>query len=170
MQNIGSPKPRFRKTRPFREGKISPNVSDRSFFMALRAGCLFQTACFFSRIWRAWPKFLAGRPQGYPAKTCNICENSCDSKIKLSENAVLPRAGPSNGCAMVFSLRSCRSLSVKLGGNLAGFFRAHKIKAQKSQKISEHFFVRKFVPRKKIFRANFVLQMCHPKNGCAMLE
>ena len=35
--------------------------------MDVRAGCRCQNA-YFSRIWRAWPKFLAGCPQGYPAK------------------------------------------------------------------------------------------------------
>ena len=35
--------------------------------MDVRAGCPFQNACF-PRMWRAWPKFLAGCPQGYPAK------------------------------------------------------------------------------------------------------
>ena len=39
----------------------------RSFFMDVQAGCPSQNA-WFSSIWRAWPKFLAGCPQGYPAK------------------------------------------------------------------------------------------------------
>ena len=48
-------------------GQSARSFLDRSFFMDVRAGCLFQYACF-SRIWRAWPKFLAGCPQGYPAR------------------------------------------------------------------------------------------------------
>ena len=49
-------------------------------------------------------------------------------------------------------------------GNFAGvFFRTHKIKAQKFGENFAAFFVRKFVPPKKIFRANFVLQTCHPQ-------
>ena len=48
-------------------GKPARSFSDRSFFMDVRAGCPFQNACF-SSIWRAWPKFLAGCPQRYPAK------------------------------------------------------------------------------------------------------
>ena len=47
--------------------KSARSFSDRSFFMDVRAGCPFQNACFY-RIWRAWPKFLAGCPQGYPAQ------------------------------------------------------------------------------------------------------
>ena len=33
-------------------------------------GCLH--GCFFSRIWRDWPKFLAGCPQGRPAETSSL--------------------------------------------------------------------------------------------------
>ena len=36
--------------------------------MDVRAGCRCQNACLFSRIWRAWPKLLAGCLQGYPVK------------------------------------------------------------------------------------------------------
>ena len=51
-----------------RERKISPKFSDWSFFVDVRAACPCQNACFFSRTWRAWPKFLAGCPQGRPAE------------------------------------------------------------------------------------------------------
>ena len=48
----------------------------------------------------------------------------------------------------------------------AGFFRDPLNEGSKnSVKISGHFFVRKFVPHNKIFRANFVLQMCHPNKN-----
>ena len=47
--------------------KSARSFSDWSFFMDVRMGCPFQNA-WFSRIWRAWPKFLAGCPQGCPAE------------------------------------------------------------------------------------------------------
>ena len=50
-----------------RERKISRSFSDRSFFHGRPRGLSVQHACF-SRIWRVWPKCLAGCPQGYPAK------------------------------------------------------------------------------------------------------
>ena len=44
------------------------------------------------------------------------------------------------------------------------FFRTHKIKAQTFQeKTFGAFCVRKLVTRKKVFRANFILQTCQPK-------
>ena len=45
--------------------KNARSFSDRSFFMDVCAGCPCQNA-YFSKIWRAWPKFSAGCPQGYP--------------------------------------------------------------------------------------------------------
>ena len=48
-------------------------------------------------------------------------------------------------------------LGGKFGGNLVGFFRTHKIKAQNFRSI----FREKIRASKKIFRANFVLQTCH---------
>ena len=74
-----------------------------------------------------------------------------------------------------FSLRSCRSSSVnfflllggkfsgKFGGNFAGFLLAHKIEAQNFRGKFLSIFREKFRASKKIFRANFVLQTCHPK-------
>ena len=45
--------------------KSARSFSDRSFFVDVRAACPCQNSCF-SRIWRAWPKFSAGCPQGRP--------------------------------------------------------------------------------------------------------
>ena len=56
-----------------------------------------------------------------------------------------------------------------LAGNLAGilrdfFFAGPQNKGSNiSGEISEHFFREKIRASKKIFRANFVLQTCHPK-------
>ena len=41
--------------------KSARSFADRSFFMDVRGGCPFRNGCF-SRIWRVWPKFLAGCP------------------------------------------------------------------------------------------------------------
>ena len=62
----------FAKT-PFslRNEKSAQSFSDRSFFVDVRAACPCQIACF-SRIWRAWPKFLAGCPQGRPAENFGL--------------------------------------------------------------------------------------------------
>ena len=43
-----------------------------------------------------------------------------------------------------------------------GCFRAHKIKAQKFREKFRSIFREKIRASKKIFRANFVLQTCHP--------
>ena len=57
-------------------------------------------------------------------------------------------------------------LGGKFGGNFAGFFQTHK-RLQNFGEIFRAFFMSKFVPRKKIFRAKFVLQMRHSKCLCA---
>ena len=51
--------------------KSARSFSDRSFFVDVRAACPCQNACF-SRIWRAWPKFSAGCPQGRPAENFGL--------------------------------------------------------------------------------------------------
>ena len=51
--------------------KSARSFSDRSFFVDVRAACPCQNACF-SRIWRAWPKFLAGCPQRRPAENFGV--------------------------------------------------------------------------------------------------
>ena len=69
-----------------------------------------------------------------------------------------------------FSLRSCRSSSVIFfdfwEGNLAGilwaFFGSTKLRLKNVGENFGAFFVGEFVPPKNIFRANFVLQTCHP--------
>ena len=48
-------------------------------------------------------------------------------------------------------------------GNFAGFFLTHKIKAQNFRGKFRSIVREKIRASKKIFRANFVLQTCHPK-------
>ena len=84
----------------------------------------------------------------------------------------------SSACQKCFSLRSCRSSSVnffwffagkfgkfsgKFGGNFPGLFWPTEQRLKNFGEIFGAFFVRKFVARKKIFRAKFTLQTCHPK-------
>ena len=56
-------------------------------------------------------------------------------------------------------------------GNLAGisqeFSRTHKIKAQIFWGKFRSILGEKIRASKKRFRANFVLQTCHPKNYCS---
>ena len=74
-----------------------------------------------------------------------------------------------------FSLRSCRSSSVILifergicweswQGICRIFFRIQKIKAQTIRRKIRSIFREKIRALEKIFRANFVLQTCHPND------
>ena len=60
-------------------------------------------------------------------------------------------------------------LEGNFAGDLAGIFwgdfRTHKIKAQNIRGKFRSIFRGKFRGSKKIFRANFVLQLCHPKTS-----
>ena len=53
---------------------------------------------------------------------------------------------------------------------ICGIFSDPQIKTQIFGENFGAFFARKFVPRTKIFRANFVLQMCHPKKSDANIS
>ena len=70
------------KTDRATRGCSSYTHTNRATLCHVRAGCPFQNARF-SRICRAWPKFLAGRPQGYPAKNFLFGLNfrSCATKL-----------------------------------------------------------------------------------------
>ena len=53
-----------------------------------------------------------------------------------------------------------RVIHGNFGGNFAGFFLTHRIKAQKIRGKFRAFFIRKSVAQTKIFRAKFTLQTC----------
>ena len=54
-----------------------------------------------------------------------------------------------------------REIWWEIGGNFAGFFLIHRIKAQKFRGNFGAFSVRKFGAQNKNFRAKFTLQTCH---------
>ena len=57
----------------------------------------------------------------------------------------------------------------KFGGNFVGFFRTHQIKAQKCWGNFRNIS-RESICASKIFRANFVLQTCHPRKSSLILS
>ena len=78
--------------------KSARSFSDRSFFMDVRAGCPCQNASF-SRIWRAWPKFSAGCPQGYPPQ--NFLFGLIFRSWKWHVNLLKIRVDIASGIAMI---------------------------------------------------------------------